>query len=72
MVTKMATLKDNTHITQSRSIFIDTLSDESTVFTGYGIYAHISPILIEKLFNDFSKQSLSARAFAKKFLRTIH
>jgi len=72
MVMKMTTLNNNANITQSRAIFIDTLSDESTVFTGYGIYAHISPILIEKLFNDFSNQSLPARAFAKKFVRTIH
>ena len=60
-----------TAIIKARTSFIDTLRDESTLITGYGIYAHLSPSYIEKLFNDFSNQNLSARIFAKRFLRTI-
>jgi len=67
----MATLNYATSTTDSRSFFIETLSDESTVMTGYGIYAHLSPLNIERLFNEFINQSLPARIFAKRYLRTI-
>jgi len=65
----MVTLNYATIIT--RSIFIETLSDESTLITGYGIYAHLSPLNIEQLFNEFINQSLPVRKFAKRYLRTI-
>jgi hypothetical protein len=66
----MTVITSNT-INMTRNTFIDTLSDESISFTGHGIYAHISPMNIERLFNEFIHQSLSARIFAKQFLRTI-
>ena len=55
----------------TRSIFIETLSDESTLMTGYGIHAHLSPLNIERLFNEFINQSLPVRVFVKHYLRTI-
>lgn len=60
----MATLNYATSVTDTRSSFIETLSDESTLMTGYGIYAHLSPLTIERLFNEFINQSLPARKFA--------
>ena len=67
----MATLNYATFTADSRTSFIETLSDESTLMTGYGIYAHLSPLNIERLFNEFINQSLPARKFAKHYLRTI-
>ena len=66
---EMVTL--NYATTTTRSIFIETLSDESTLMTGYGIYAHLSPLNIDRLFNEFINQSLPVRKFAKRYLRTI-
>ncbi len=68
----MAAYNENKETVESRSLFIDTLSEISTVMTGYGIYAHIGYDSIEKLFAEFKHQDLPARTFAKRYLRTIH
>ncbi len=68
----MAHYYENIETVESRSLFIDTLSDVSTVMTRYGIYAHIGYGSIEKLFDEFKHQDLPARTFAKRYLRTIH
>ena len=65
----MNTLSNNFNI--NRLSFIDTLSDESTLLSGYGIYAHISPSNIEQAFLEFCQQNLSARIFSKHFLRAL-
>lgn len=49
----------------ARSAFIETLSDEFIATTGYGAYAYLNPIDIDRLFKQYLKHSASIRDFAK-------
>lgn len=48
-----------------RSDFFAVLGDEYLQATGYGVYAHLTHIDINRLFDQFLGQSSPARSFAK-------
>ena len=54
-----------------RSEFFAVLGDEYMLATGYGVYAHLTHIDINRLFDQFLGQSASLRSFAKKTVKQI-
>lgn len=54
-----------------RSEFFAVLGDEYMQATGYGVYAHLTHIDINQIFDKFLRQSSPARSFAKKTVKKI-
>ena len=64
-------LKNRKKMDAIRSEFFSVLGDEYMQATGYGVYAHLTHIDLNQLFDQFLEQSSSARSFAKKMVRKI-
>lgn len=58
-------------INARRLEFIDTLSQEFFLVKGYGVYAYLSTIDVIRLFERFLARGLSAKAFAKEYVRSF-
>jgi len=54
---------------ESRSSFIETLSDEFTAMTGCGVYVYFDPVYINQLFDCFINSQMPARAFARQCVK---
>ena len=52
-----------------RSEFVSVLGAEYMLATGYGVYAHLTHIEINRLYVQFLEQSSPARDFARKTVR---
>lgn len=64
----MATQHTNT-IDSSWTIFIEILSDEFTAKTGFGVYAHITPVDVDQAYQQFQLRNASMRLFARDYVR---
>ena len=59
----------STEIHLVRSTFIETLSDEFISTTGYGAYAYLNPLAIDKLFKQYLNHSTSIRDFVRNCVK---
>jgi hypothetical protein len=56
---------------EERLEFISHLRDAFLTTKGYGIYAYLSPIDVNNLFEKYSKTNIPARDFAKKYVSSM-
>ncbi|MDP3878228.1 MAG: hypothetical protein Q8Q50_14725 [Methylobacter sp.] len=54
----------------SWTIFIETLSDEFTARTGFGVYAHITPVDVDQAYQEYQQRNAPMRLFARDYVRT--
>ena len=50
--------------------FIEALSDEFINQTGFGIYAHITPLDVHHVYEEFQQHKAPIRSFARQYVRT--
>jgi hypothetical protein len=60
--------QDNT-MNSSWAIFIEVLSDEFTAKTGFGVYAHISPMDVGQAYQQFQLRNVQMRLFVHDYVR---
>jgi hypothetical protein len=53
----------------SWTVFIDILSDEFTAKTGFGIYAHITPVDADQAYRQYQLRNAPMRLFAREYVR---
>ncbi len=51
-------------------LFLETLSDEFINQTGFGIYAHISPLDVHHVYAEFQKNEEPIDHFARDYVRS--
>ncbi len=49
--------------------FIEALSDEFINQTGFGIYAHITPLDVHHVYQEFQQHQAPIRNFAREYVR---
>jgi len=69
MVTQMKSLDNNSNINNVRAIFIETLSGEFLLKTGFGAYAFLAPTDINHLFKEYLHQPQTLKIFSKSCVR---
>ncbi len=65
----MATNNTST-VDGSWTIFIEILSDEFTAKTGFGMYAHITPVDVNQAYQQYQLRNAPMRLFARDYVRT--
>ncbi|TAK64951.1 hypothetical protein [Methylobacter sp.] len=65
----MTTQHTNT-VDNSWTIFIEILSDEFTAKTGFGVYAHITPLDVDQAYQQYRLRNAPMRLFARDYVRT--
>jgi hypothetical protein len=68
----MSTLNEPSEELIARAAFIETLSDEFIALTGFGVYAYLNPLEINRLFHQYLKQALSLRQFVRSCVRQTY
>jgi hypothetical protein len=53
----------------SWTVFIDILSDEFTAKTGFGVYAHITPVDADQAYRQYQLRNAPMRLFAREYVR---
>jgi hypothetical protein len=53
-----------------RQEFISQLSEAFLATKGYGIYAYLNPVDVNDLFNQYIDLDISAKDFARKFVKS--
>ena len=54
---------------QDRGVFIATLTAEYMAKTGFGVYAFMTPVAIDELFNSYLDNREPVSIFVKRYLR---
>ncbi len=65
MTTQQTSIADG-----SWTIFIEILSDEFTAKTGFGVYAHITPLDVDQAYQQYRLRNAPMRLFARDYVRT--
>ena len=65
MITQQTSIADG-----SWTIFIEILSDEFTAKTGFGVYAHITPLDVDQAYQQYRLRNAPMRLFARDYVRT--
>lgn len=50
--------------------FIEALSDEFINQTGFGMYAHITPLDVHDVYQEFQQHQAPIRSFARDYVRS--
>jgi hypothetical protein len=53
-----------------RQEFISQLSEAFLAAKGYGIYAYLNPVDVNNLFNQYINLDISAKDFARRFVKS--
>ncbi|CCE24197.1 MULTISPECIES: hypothetical protein [Methylotuvimicrobium] len=56
---------------QGQSTFIEMLSGEFISQTGIGVYAYLTPLAIDSLFQQYLQHKEPLRAFTKQLVKTV-
>ncbi|MGZ5053286.1 MAG: hypothetical protein ACXWAS_19725, partial [Methylobacter sp.] len=64
------TIQNKDKVDSSWTTFIDTLSDEFTARTGFGVYAHISPTDVNRAYQQYQLSNVPMRLFVRKYVRS--
>lgn len=51
--------------------FIDALSDEFLKQTGFGIYAHITPLDVHNVYEEFQQNQVPIHNFTHNYVRSF-
>ncbi|MDO9142283.1 MAG: hypothetical protein Q7U38_18350 [Methylobacter sp.] len=65
----MATQYTNT-ADSSWTVFVEILSDEFTARTGFGVYAHITPVDVDQAYQAYQQRNASMRLFVRDYVRS--
>lgn len=64
----MTTQNTNT-ADSSWTIFIEILSDEFTAKTGFGVYAHITPVDVDQAYRQYQLRNAPMRLFVREYVK---
>ncbi|MGZ4953709.1 MAG: hypothetical protein ACXV8Q_01235 [Methylobacter sp.] len=64
----MTTQNTNT-ADSSWMVFIEILSDEFTAKTGFGVYAHITPVDVDQAYQQYQQRNAPMRLFVREYVR---
>jgi hypothetical protein len=64
----MTTQNANT-VDSSWTVFIEILSDEFTAKTGFGVYAHITPVDVDQAYQQYQLRNAPMRLFVREYVR---
>jgi hypothetical protein len=64
----MTTQNTNT-ADSSWTVFIEILSDEFTARTGFGVYAHITPVDVDQAYRQYQQRNAPMRLFVREYVR---
>ncbi len=64
----MTTQNTNT-ADSSWTVFIEILSDEFTAKTGFGVYAHITPVDVDQAYQQYQLRNAPMRLFVREYVR---
>ncbi len=56
-------------IDSSWTIFVEILSDEFTAKTGFGVYAHITPVDVDQAYQQYQLRNAPMRLFVREYVR---
>jgi len=65
----MTTQNTNT-ADSSWTVFIEILSDEFTAKTGFGVYAHITPVDVDQAYRQYQQRNAPMRLFVREYVRS--
>lgn len=51
------------------TVFIEILSDEFTAKTGFGVYAHITPVDVNQAYQQYQLENAPMRLFVREYVR---
>ncbi|MGZ4994975.1 MAG: hypothetical protein ACXWE9_06100 [Methylobacter sp.] len=63
------TTQNTTTTDSSWTVFIEILSDEFTARTGFGVYAHITPIDVDQAYRQYQQRNAPMRLFVREYVR---
>ncbi|MCF7965838.1 hypothetical protein V3O24_12600 [Methylobacter sp. Wu8] len=64
----MTTQNTNT-VDSSWTMFIEILSDEFAAKTGFGVYAHITPVDADQAYQQYQLRNAPMRLFVREYVR---
>ncbi|WP_082879748.1 hypothetical protein [Methylomonas methanica] len=62
---------ENTQLSQTRTLFFETLSQQFIALTGCGVYVYLNPVDINGLFNEYLSDTLSINTFARQCVKNV-
>ncbi|OQW80040.1 MAG: hypothetical protein BVN35_00915 [Proteobacteria bacterium ST_bin11] len=58
-------------LTTTRTLFVETLSQQFIALTGCGVYVYLNPVDVNGLFNQFLSDTLSINTFARQCVKNV-
>ena len=65
----MTTQNANT-MDSSWTMFVEILSDEFIAKTGFGVYAHITPVDLNQAYRQYLQRKASIRLFVREYVQS--
>ncbi|MDX8129480.1 hypothetical protein ACH5Y9_12345 [Methylomonas sp. BW4-1] len=60
-----------TQLSNTRTLFVETLSQQFIALTGCGVYVYLNPVDISGLFNQYLSDTLSINTFARQCVKNV-
>jgi len=60
-----------TKLSNTRTLFVETLSQQFIALTGCGVYVYLNPVDISGLFNQYLSDTLSINTFARQCVKNV-
>lgn len=60
-----------TQLSSTRTLFVETLSQQFIALTGCGVYVYLNPVDINGLFNKYLSDTLSIDTFARQCVKNV-
>ncbi|CAD6878800.1 hypothetical protein [Methylomonas albis] len=60
-----------TQLSSTRTLFVETLSQQFIALTGCGVYVYLNPVDINGLFNQYLSDTLSIDTFARQCVKNV-
>ncbi|MCX7094437.1 MAG: hypothetical protein NTY50_13430 [Methylobacter sp.] len=64
------TAQNATTVDSSWTVFTEVLSDEFTARTGFGVYAHITPVDVSQAYQQYQQRNAPMRLFVREYVRS--
>ncbi|AMK78390.1 MULTISPECIES: hypothetical protein [Methylomonas] len=58
-------------LSNTRTLFVETLSQQFIALTGCGVYVYLNPVDINGLFNEYLSDTLSINTFARQCVKNV-
>jgi len=58
-------------LSNTRTLFVETLSQQFIALTGCGVYVYLNPVDINGLFNQYLSDTLSINTFARQCVKNV-